>query len=405
MRLFYRSMTRPKNVAQRLHTVFPALSLSTSQKWAARLVGYRDWHELHQFTSNHTGDETADIRFPVTGEAMPDEEQVRLLAARSTYQKKVLAELAGDFLVEINALHAMVDPNQGGFAFKKLTKQLGVDCTEKGMPDKGSPFYRGLQYDLYSQSLEGAGARVCGIVEKGRGTGQIHLGLPQGESEDDFFKKVLRKIQSATRLPEPGYILQASAALRSSFGESVLHLNNSGFTRETDGATIVSAAQYRVMRFFALDDGEPQGFAVVSTTADAWSDKGSITLFVEIQEAWALDETLPMADAFARSITAQVKEALCRILWMRVDNPDYIVHVQVLTNSKSIMAWRITDRVHSLLSHAIDGPGMADRRAVTFTFDITQWGKVNHQPEPRQNLAAEVLNRTLQWRQQTARRR
>jgi len=52
MRFYLTGLTRPKQVAQHLSALFAATKLSTCQEWAAKLYGYRDWHEMADITKN-----------------------------------------------------------------------------------------------------------------------------------------------------------------------------------------------------------------------------------------------------------------------------------------------------------------------------------------------------------------
>ena len=52
MRFYLTGLTRPKQVAQHLSALFPGNKLSTCQEWAAKLYGYRDWHEMAEITKN-----------------------------------------------------------------------------------------------------------------------------------------------------------------------------------------------------------------------------------------------------------------------------------------------------------------------------------------------------------------
>jgi len=52
MRFFLTGLSRPKKVALHLSAMFPTNKLSTSQELAAKLYGYRDWHEMAEITKN-----------------------------------------------------------------------------------------------------------------------------------------------------------------------------------------------------------------------------------------------------------------------------------------------------------------------------------------------------------------
>lgn len=52
MRFYLTGLARPKKVAQHLTALFPKQLLSTTQGWAAKLYGYRDWHEMAEITKD-----------------------------------------------------------------------------------------------------------------------------------------------------------------------------------------------------------------------------------------------------------------------------------------------------------------------------------------------------------------
>ncbi len=52
MRFYLTGLARPKRVAQHLSALFPNNKLSTCQEWAAKLYGYRDWHEMAEITKS-----------------------------------------------------------------------------------------------------------------------------------------------------------------------------------------------------------------------------------------------------------------------------------------------------------------------------------------------------------------
>jgi hypothetical protein len=52
MRFYLTGLARPKKVALHLSAMFPTNKLTTSQELAAKLYGYRDWHEMAEITKN-----------------------------------------------------------------------------------------------------------------------------------------------------------------------------------------------------------------------------------------------------------------------------------------------------------------------------------------------------------------
>lgn len=99
MRTNFKSIELPKKLAKSIVHVFPALKLSTGQEWAARLCGYRNWHELDLRTRNFTGEPTPDPFFAdyvaLDQEFGADRDSPSVVAktVRFDYQTAVLAAL------------------------------------------------------------------------------------------------------------------------------------------------------------------------------------------------------------------------------------------------------------------------------------------------------------------------
>lgn len=99
MRTEFKNIELPKKLAKAIVHVFPALKLSTGQEWAARICGYRNWHELDFRTRNFAGEPTTD---PFFSEYVAldqgfgkdhDSPSVRAKRERIDYQYNVLDEL------------------------------------------------------------------------------------------------------------------------------------------------------------------------------------------------------------------------------------------------------------------------------------------------------------------------
>jgi len=351
MRLHYRSMTRPKHVARRLHTIFPALSLSTAQNWTAQLMGYRSWHELQHSLVPGDEPETADIQMMLSAEGVQNPEEMRTLFLRSNYQQEVLVELVGPAdVIDLPGMFFAVDPNRSGFPFKKL-----------GTTGKGNAFFRGLAYDLYDSPCEGdpgGGSGVCESVGFGDDAPYVHMGLPDGADEAEFNARLLKNIQDGDS-PYPSFAKVAQKELTlKPFGSSTLQLEvYDGAPECGDPAKDLLASQLAIqkrrMRLFLLDDEDPIGFVVITTTAMASGFDKRISFRITIEDAWSWFDEDTIESAFTTSIATSVSTAITRVLWMRVGSPHKEVDVIVETESESPLSWAITDRLCDMLPDVV----------------------------------------------------
>ena len=85
MRFFLTGLARPKKVAQHLSAMFPENKLTTSQELAAKLYGYRDWHEMAEITKAGKNSPSK------LDEYLSEEEQ----AVRSTEQNENICKVLG----------------------------------------------------------------------------------------------------------------------------------------------------------------------------------------------------------------------------------------------------------------------------------------------------------------------
>ncbi|WP_176000162.1 hypothetical protein [Burkholderia vietnamiensis] len=90
MRTYFRNTKRPKLVAESLTAVFPNLQYATALEWAAKIFGYRNWHELQSSV-----DEFA-TPTPLFSQIDPDAEDFERLHELYEHQVEKLQELLGD---------------------------------------------------------------------------------------------------------------------------------------------------------------------------------------------------------------------------------------------------------------------------------------------------------------------
>lgn len=90
MRTNFRTTKRPKLVAESLTVVFPKLKHMEAMEWAAKIFGYRDWHDL-QLSTNESVTAT-----PLLSQASPHSPEFEKVCQITSFQERKLQELMGD---------------------------------------------------------------------------------------------------------------------------------------------------------------------------------------------------------------------------------------------------------------------------------------------------------------------
>lgn len=353
MRLLYRTLTRPRHLAERIKVVFPALTHGQSQEWAAQLVGYRSWHELSQSIGPDV-QETPDFVFRLdANHGFLDTPESRLFFQRQREQERRLAQLMGRPVPGMSSLFFHVNPNYPDVRFRKL-----------GQVKKGQPFFQGLAHDLYAAEggkSGGGGGRCQDIGDFGGGL-CIWAGLPPDVASPVFHENLLSAIRKS-RKPFARYDEVARDTLCNPRPFSVSHLDYD--TADEAGSAQWRASQGRRLRFFLLDKGAPRGFCVLTTRASAAAkaDESGMQLTIEIEEGWSALDGDEVDDAWANSIASEVSAVVERILWMRVaapDGADTNVNVEVLTESESQFTWQLAHDLVEYLPDAVGIEGLAE---------------------------------------------
>jgi hypothetical protein len=333
VRLHFKTLTRAKHLAERLETVFPALSHMKAQEWAAQILGYRNWHELAESVGPDV-EETAD--YVISRESLlsdGDSEGSKAFFKRSLEQRDTLRRLIGHPVPDMTSLFFRVDPNYPDVRFKKL-----------GKTGKGTPCFKGFAYDLFSHEGEkpGVGGGKCERVGSHDNALYVYSGLPEGRDEAEFLAQ-LKKRMTQGPLPYRGYEKQIQTVLHNEHFEF-------GFTHfdveESEAEPgVMWAAQSRWYRFFLMEGEQPVGAVVLKFEASASSDSNSIEVEVTIDEAWSAydDDADEVFDALSVSLIDTIAEPLRRLMWFRVGNPALTLNVGFLSESESPLTWDLVN--------------------------------------------------------------
>ncbi|MBN3776174.1 hypothetical protein G3O06_01165 [Burkholderia sp. Ac-20345] len=338
MRMHFRTLTRPKHLAEHLSVVFPALSHMQTQEWASQILGYRNWHELSKSvgpTVEETSDHIVSVESMTSGN-WSDED--RAFFKRGLDQREVLERLIGEPMPGMDTLFLHVDPNFTDVRFKKL-----------GKTGKGSPCFRGFEYDLFQFEGETPGAGG-GCRHNGSMMGDsidIYLGLPLGVDEDDLISRLTQRMRTA-KVPFRGYDADLEITLRGShFG--ITQFDIEPYDDYEPDKEIFLASQTRSYRFFLLENESPIGAAVLKIWALASSDSNDISVEVTVDEAWTALETQEVFDALVMSLAGTVCEPLRRLMWFRVLNPGVSIEVDFLSESESQLTWALVRELESVV--------------------------------------------------------
>lgn len=90
MRSYFRNTKRPKLVAESLTVVFPMLKHTVALEWAAKIFGYRNWHELNASANESVSPTPLSIY-----EVDPDSPGFDIFLERAEFQTRKLQELLG----------------------------------------------------------------------------------------------------------------------------------------------------------------------------------------------------------------------------------------------------------------------------------------------------------------------
>lgn len=366
MRMAFRTLTRPKHLAERIEIVFPALSHMQAQNWAAQILGYRNWHELANLVSPDA-EETPDFVVSIDDLlAGKNKDNSQAFFKRSGEQQKVLERLIGYPVSDMPTLFFHINPNYPDVRYKKL-----------GKTGKGAPAFKGFAYDLFSREGEAPGigggrGDTIGYSEDADDDDDsglyTYLGLPEAEDEEEFLSRLALKMRKSN-IPFNGYDRYLVDALRGTdFGVTSLTVEPNESSDDEDQQ---SASQFRRYRFFILDNHQPAGAAVLWLDASASSGSNSVHVTVTVDEAWSFHEDDDVLESLAMQMAQEVCVPLSRLTWFRVGNPEMDIHVSFESESESELTWYLVEAlktlVPDLLSEDMDENGMS---ALSFSCSI-----------------------------------
>lgn len=353
MRLQFRTLTRPKRLAQQLQILFPALKHMQAQEWAARVLGYRDWHELAS-CSGPKAKESPDP-FGLNG-------GLDLGALQDSYDRrrdheKALAALAGAPGQDMERLMDALEP----------TAVLRGELDHIGNPGRGTPCFEGMGWNLFGAQGEAPGMGGGMVVEVGlleyTPSQHIYCGIPQNLTPDAFTARLLSYIQP--RQPYRSYTEEAGRSLATGvYGCTV-------FCRDEPDDDLTVAGQSFRRRYFLMENGEPIGFVVLQAHVWVAQDSQDMTLMLQVDDAWWPAQSKDVLEALQVAVYNEFEWPLLRLNWFGVANPEASLHVCFTTESESQQAQSLVSTmaaaIPAMLGDAYATTHLASRR---FSADI-----------------------------------
>lgn len=328
MRTYFKTTELPKRLAKAIVHVFPALSLSTGQEWAAKVCGYRNWHELDMFSRNYSGELTPDpflAEYIANDEGfgpMHDAPHVRAKSERIEYQNKVLDELMG------NSAFAQADHYWRimHYAHQGLSK---LDRVQFG---RGAPLFEALQFPWFELEDEAACAFEEGELEDKEDFTNEGFALMNGFSSH---QQLNRWLKGATRLND-GEISE----LKEEFPEIFARVGGGSdirLVKDANGRDVaVQSTRHRYWWQRDRDHRMLGGLSLTIRISGARDGSDDDEFEIGIHDAWydaKAPKSLTEAD-FPMVPWAGVNESLERFLLTRVGMPSLHGQVRVSYDSE-----------------------------------------------------------------------
>lgn len=306
MRTNFKNLELPKKLAKSIVHVFPALKLSTGQEWAARLCGYRNWHELDLRTRNFTGEPTPDpffAEYVERGQAFTDHESPSSVIAKTErleYQSDVLDELT-------EHLGAV-------FSWQAETYWKIMHYAHHGIPGKrqhlgaGTPLFEALQFPWFN--LEDEADCPCAesymVIDGQEVPVRLFNGFSSGAQRDKW-------LRGATGLTQAGL-----SEMKDEFPGIAPRIGGGSAIRlaadEQGRPVIVQSARHR---YWWQDSRRRMlgGFSLTTRVTAQQNDSCADELQLCVHDAW---NALPADFDTVALPYWQATEAVCRFLETRL---------------------------------------------------------------------------------------
>lgn len=316
MRIYFKSMARPKRVARTMRDIFPLEKLSQCQAWTAKIYGYRDWHDLEQITGAGEHDPSPD------DEDLGEKENY----SRNAELSHVIADVLGIGLPD----DFFVSPRLN------LTSRGPVKPARRAskVPKGTNPFYTLIQTDLLD-----SGDRDVNAIYDDQYTAYAIAPHRYGP-ELDYRTKLIKLLKRKAK-PYPGFAKDCEYLLTQPI------LQGTQFDWDEyefrDGSIWLS--QTLNDRYYIFDEDEqPVGFLEVTLTIEADSDRDDGNrLEMRVVEAWiAGEENQWLLSSMAASMFSG---AVARILVAWHQSEPLPLELVIISDSEHLLAKRFLEDV------------------------------------------------------------
>lgn len=258
MRIYFKSMARPKRVARTMQDIFPLEKLSQCQAWTAQIYGYRDWHELEQITRAGDCDPSPD------DEDLGEEENY----SRGTELSHVTADVLGIGLLD----NFFVSPTLNLTSRRSVTPAKRASKVPKGT----NPFYTLIQTDLLD-----SGDRDVNATGDDEYTAYAIVPHHYGP-ESDYRSKLIKLLKRKAK-PYPGFATECECLL----AQPILQGTQFAWEKDEFDDTIWLSQTLNDRYYIFDEDDQPAGFLEVTLTLESGSDRDDRnSLEMRVDEAW-----------------------------------------------------------------------------------------------------------------------
>lgn len=315
MRIYFKSMARPKRVARTLQDIFPLEKLAQCQAWTAQIYGYRDWHDLEQTTSE--GDH----------EPSPDDED--LSEEESYIRGSSLSHVAADVL-RIGLLdNFFVAPRLN------LTSRRPVVPAKRAsqVPKGTNPFYTLIQTDMLDSGDRDVNAT---------GTDEYfaYAVVPHRYGKESEYRAKLIKLLKRKAKPYPGLAKECESLLAQPCPQETQF-----FWEQDELDDTIWLSQTLHDRLYIFDEDEqPVGFLELIITIEAGSDRHDRnSLEMRVNEAWIVDEEQQwlLSSMAAAYFTGTVAKVL--LAWRQAE--PLPLDLEIISDSEHLLARHFLEEV------------------------------------------------------------
>jgi hypothetical protein len=329
MRVYFRSLTRPKHVAERLHQLLPALSHKNALEWTAQVFGYRDWYDLQQVTKSEP-EPSKDVKTL----GIPSLTAIFTGDPSLNYQMKVLKQLLGTHAHLTLHLFDAWSPNESGAPRRAVLGKLGL----------GRPAFMLAQEEIVDNEPSSKAALETWGDRRSDGGAIVNM-LPAGpQALDDFFES-LRK----SRKPFAGYweSLQTILNKRSPWNTSTLSL-----------AANDIAVQSRPIPLFAVDaNNKVVGCAMTSFEMAVSRDGAYHAVSIDVGGAAVLprkDDASSIIFALGAACVHAYMMPIKRYLFSQVRNVGPEATVRFMSRSQAPIAQEMVEHMRDVIPDMLD---------------------------------------------------